>query len=109
MGEIKFEKAIQRNAFVLFFQPVISNHNAAPIHHEVLAKVRDRDGCLISARVFLPMAIKCGMASKVDLLIVEQVCRLLTYDQPLRDDCSLNLSIDSLLSDSFIEGLEKLK
>jgi len=96
-------KAIENNAFVIFLQPVIDSEEGAVLHHEVLSKVRDVDGSLISARVFLPMAQKCGLAQTIDLLIFEQVCRLLTYDQGHSDDCSLNLSIESLLSSDFIE------
>jgi len=96
-------KAIQQNAFVLFFQPVISSCSEKVLHHEVLSKVRDSDGSLVSARVFLPMAQKCGLSQTIDLLIFEQVCRLLTYDSAQNDDCSLNLSIESLLSETFIE------
>jgi RNase E specificity factor CsrD len=95
--------ALASNAFVIFFQPVIDSQSENVIHHEVLSKVRDKDGSLISARVFLPMAQKCGLADKIDLLILEQVCRVLAYEDKQRDDCSLNISIDSLLSPTFID------
>lgn len=93
--------AIASNAFVIFFQPVIACDNAKVLHHEVLSKVRDKDGSLISARVFLPMAGKCGLTVKIDLLILEQVCRVLAYEKGQNDDCSINISIDSLLSSGF--------
>ncbi|MEW6989161.1 EAL domain-containing protein [Colwelliaceae bacterium 6441] len=95
--------AINKNAFVIFFQPVISSINEAILHHEVLAKVRDSDGSLISARVFLPMAKKCGMTQQIDLLVLKQVCRILSYDTSEEDHCSLNLSIESLLSEEFVK------
>jgi RNase E specificity factor CsrD len=94
---------ITKNAFVIFFQPVISATNDEILHHEVLTKVRDNDGSLISARVFLPMAKKCGLIQKIDLLVLKQVCRLLSYDNSQQDRCSLNLSIESLLSAKFIK------
>jgi RNase E specificity factor CsrD len=95
--------AIVGNSFVIFFQPVIASDNAKVLHHEVLSKVRDKDGALISARVFLPMAKKCGLTVKIDLLILEQVCRVLAYEKKPQDDCSINVSIDSLLSEDFSE------
>lgn len=101
------EKAIDASSFVIFFQPVISSKREQTLHHEVLSKVRDSDGSLISARVFLPMASKCGLTQKIDLLVFEQVCRLLTYEANQQDDCSLNISIESLLSVQFIESLTK--
>lgn len=99
------EKAICNNAFVLFFQPVVSTESHSPLHHEVLAKVRDTDGTLINARVFIPMAVKCGLIKKIDLMLIEQVCRLLSYDKHMKDDCSVNVSIDSLLDDNFVAKL----
>ncbi|MFD1619068.1 EAL domain-containing protein [Thalassotalea marina] len=99
------EKAISHNAFVLFFQPVVSTKSHNPLHHEVLAKVRDVDGTLVNARVFIPMAVKCGLIKQIDLILIEQVCRLLSYDKHMRDDCSVNVSIESLLDEKFIPKL----
>ncbi|WP_286262998.1 EAL domain-containing protein [Thalassotalea atypica] len=98
-------RAINKNAFVLFFQPVIANNSDEILHHEVLSKVRDEQGKLISARVFLPMAQKCGLASQVDMLVFEQVCRLIQYEQKQQEACSINMSVDSLLNEDFIERL----
>ena len=98
-------RAIENNSFVLFFQPVISSVNDDILHHEILSKVRDGRGQLISARVFLPMAQKCGLSRQVDTLVFEQTCRLLQYEKNLQDSCSLNLSIESLLNAEFIEQI----
>jgi len=95
--------AIANNGFVIFFQPIIACDNTKVLHHEVLSKVRDKKGNLISARVFLPMAKKCGLTVKMDLLILEQVCRVLAQEKKLQDDCSINVAIDSLLSNGFGE------
>ncbi|MDO6444749.1 EAL domain-containing protein [Colwellia sp. 1_MG-2023] len=94
---------IAKNALVIFFQPVISVNDERILHHEILTKIRDADGSLISARVFLPMAKKCGLIQQIDLLVFKQICRLLSYDNQQKDQCSLNLSIESLLSDVFLK------
>ncbi len=96
------QSAIKHNAFVIFFQPVVANIDNKILHHEVLSKVRDKQGQLINARVFLPMAQKCGLSVDVDMLVVEQACRVLSYEQNQHDDCSLNISVDALLSNDFI-------
>lgn len=101
-------QAIEKNAFVIFFQPVVAKDGEQVLHHEVLAKVRDIDGTLISARVFLPMANKCGLSQTIDLLVFEQVCRLLTYDKNQHDTCSLNFSLESLLSRDFVTKVVKV-
>ena len=74
---------------MIFFQPVIASQSDQILHHEVLSKVRDNQGKLISARVFLPMAQKCGLNARVDLLVFEQVCRLLQYEKKQQEACSL--------------------
>jgi len=95
--------AIADNRFMIFFQPVIACDGAKILHHEVLSKVRDKNGALTSARVFLPMAKKCGLTAKIDLLILKQVCLVLANDKA-QQDCSINVSIDSLLSNEFSEN-----
>lgn len=95
--------AIQGNRFVIFFQPVIASDNTEVLHHEVLSKVRDKNGALINARVFFPMAKKCGLTVQIDLLILEQVCRVLAHEQDQQYSCSINVSIDSLLSAGFAD------
>lgn len=99
------ESAINNNAFVMFFQPVISDKSGEVLHHEVLAKVRDECGELISGRVFFPMARKCGLTPAIDRLVFEQVSRVLSYEQRKHESCSLNLSIESLLSSDFQQYL----
>jgi len=102
------EKAINTNAFVIFFQPVIASKKGKILHHEVLTKVRDTNGALISARVFLPMAQKSGVIKQIDLIVFEQVCRILSYEANLDDDCSLNLSVESLTCEHFLERVKEL-
>lgn len=102
------EKAINTNAFVIFFQPVIASKKDKILHHEVLTKVRDTNGALISARVFLPMAQKSGVIKQIDLIVFEQVCRILSYEANLDDDCSLNLSVESLTCEHFLENVKAL-
>lgn len=100
------EKAINTNAFVIFFQPVISSKKDRILHHEVLTKVRDTNGSLISARVFLPMAQKSGVIKQIDLIVFEQVCRILSYEANIDDDCSLNLSVESLTCENFLSKVK---
>lgn len=95
--------AIKGNGFVIFFQPVIASDSAEVLHHEVLSKVRDKNGALINARVFIPMAQKCGLTMQIDLLILEQVCRMLAHEPDQQYRCSINVSLDSLLSAGFAD------
>ena len=103
--------AIASNRFVQFYQPVIANDSEKVLHYEVLTKVSDKSGTLIGARVFFPMAKKCGLTVQIDLLILEQVCRILATEEDQQDVYSINISIDSLLSkgfsDKFLEIVQR--
>lgn len=103
--------AISSNRFVQFYQPVIASESEKVLHYEVLTKVSDKSGALIGARVFLPMAKKCGLTVQIDLLILEQVCRILATEKYQEDVYSINISIDSLLSkgfsDKFLEIVQR--
>lgn len=95
-------KMINKKAFVLFFQPVISAHKNTILHQEILCKVKEHTGKLLNAKVFIPMAQKCGLTVEIDTLILEKVCHILRYENNHEDLFSINLSVDALLSPSLM-------
>ena len=97
------QAAIDNNAFVIFFQPVISPLNNNILHFEVFSKIKDKQQQYINARVFLPMAQKCGLSADIDMLVIEQVFAALNNKAHKQQHCSLNLSVDTLLSAHFID------
>jgi len=101
-------KVIQRETLMTFLQPVIANNGKDVLHYETLSKLTDDDGSLISARIFIPMARKCGLIEALDLLACQKLFQvMLTSTQ--KKYHSINLSIESLLSDRFINDfLDKL-
>lgn len=108
-GSVKWrtalDMAISQQAFVLLFQPVVMTEGNVIHHHEILARMRNDNGQLASAAVFLPMAQKFGMAARVDQLMVEKTIKLLQYEKGNQDICSLNLHMDSMLDTKFQQWL----
>ncbi|XQW85537.1 EAL domain-containing protein [Thalassotalea piscium] len=98
-------KAITKKSFVIFLQPVVGQDTNTILHHEVVIKIQEQKTKWINDRVFMPMVRKCGFTQQVDLLIFKQVCQLLT-DNKTQGLCSLNLSIESLMSTEFIEEIK---
>ncbi|WP_199610741.1 EAL domain-containing protein [Flocculibacter collagenilyticus] len=99
------EKALQREAFVMLFQPVIAIEDELPHHNEVLARMRDEHANLVNASVFLPMARKCGLVPQVDKLIITKTIKLLEYEEGYVEMCSFNLHCDSLNNKEFVDWL----
>lgn len=99
--------AIKNKSFSLFYQAVIANANEEILHYEVLTKVKEPNGSLIDARIFLPMAQKCGLAIDLDLVIFKQVCQILFNERQntqLSACYSINLTVETLLSAQFKEA-----
>ncbi|MGJ8691100.1 MAG: EAL domain-containing protein [Thalassotalea sp.] len=97
-------QVIVKKSFIIFSQPVIASKENKVLHYEVLSRVSNNKGELISPRIFLPMAEKCGLANPLDLIIFEQVCQLITFEDK-NDAYSLNFSIDAILSEDFRDKL----
>lgn len=101
------QSAIENEVFFIFFQPVISPLNKGILHFEVFSKIKDKQAQFINARVFLPMAQKCGLSADIDILVIEQVFIALSKKANKQQHCSLNLSVDTLLSVKFIDKFLK--
>ena len=93
---------ISNKAFVTFSQQVISNDNNQVLSYEILSKIKNSRGELISPRIFLPMAEKCGLSLALDFMVFEQVCEQIKTDQ-YTNIYSINFSLDALLSEKFRE------
>ncbi len=111
IGSLKWRtflnQVIDKKLFIIFSQPVIDTKNHAILHYEVLSKIKNNRGGLISPRIFLPMAEKCGLSSQLDLMVFEQVCQLITHEAQSHS-YSVNFSIEALLSEVFRTKLYQL-
>lgn len=96
------QNALEQNKFTLYFQPVVDNVMRLH-HHEVLGRMEDGRGELISAKVFLPMAKKCGLIPEIDKQILLGIAKTLKTSPftPI----SVNIHIDSWLNRDFCNWL----
>jgi len=82
-------------------------------HFEVLLRLKEADGRLISPSKFLPAAEHYGFASKIDRWVVTQTLDWLAAYQDSLDQirvCAINLSGQSLGDDDFLPFLlEKIR
>lgn len=105
-GSVRWRTTIQNalddNKFVLYFQPVIDNVMRVH-HHEVLARMEDGRGELISAKVFFPMAKKCGLIPEIDKQVLTAIAE--TLEKNPFTPISVNIHIDSWLNREFCNWL----
>lgn len=97
----RLRAALDEDLFELRFQPINQIDTGTTTHHEVLIRLREPDGRLVSPDAFLPSAIRFGLMSEIDFWIIRQAARAWTDFsdewQPLR--LSVNLSANAFEAD----------
>lgn len=91
--------ALAANRFELFGQEIRPLHGGGRAHYEVLLRLRDEQGELLSPAVFIPAAERFGLMGEVDRWVVRESFRWLTELPQV--DLSINLSGLSLQDDGF--------
>ncbi|MEQ9562653.1 MAG: EAL domain-containing protein, partial [Woeseiaceae bacterium] len=98
----KLRTAIDNNAFLLRYQPIIDVATGETTHHEVLLRMRSDDGKLVAPDAFLPAAVRFGLMAEIDTWMIENaIAALAEYRQEQPDLCfSINLSVNAFESEN---------
>lgn len=110
----RIQKALKSEQLVLFEQTITtsSRHNDALPHREMLIRMFDEDGSIISPGHFLPAAERYNMAASIDLWTVEHVLQRLEQAQQQGKDIAgvyaINLSGQSLGDNRFYEQISAM-
>ncbi len=105
--------ALANNRFELHAQKLICLQAQAKtegLHCEVLVRLRDHDGSLVSPAVFIPAAENYGLIYKIDRWVIEQTLKLLGSDADMLSGvsvCSINLSGQSFAQADLVEFITK--
>jgi diguanylate cyclase (GGDEF)-like protein/PAS domain S-box-containing protein len=123
----RLEEALQGQGFVLCYQPIlplagfpagtpdqderdrwregIEQQTDIPALFEVLLRLRDSHGELVSPNAFLPAAERFGLIRQIDRWVIDRALRTLreTEANPCRVELSVNLSGQSLESPDMVE------
>ncbi|ABZ78398.1 diguanylate cyclase/phosphodiesterase [Shewanella halifaxensis HAW-EB4] len=100
------ENVLVSKRVFLFSQPVVDSDSHAH-HQEVTCRLRDTQGNLVRATLFLPMAIKCGLTPQIERQVIEMVMfDLLPKHKDNSLKFSINLSLDTLTSRAFVRWLK---
>ncbi|MDJ0553676.1 MAG: EAL domain-containing protein [Microcoleaceae cyanobacterium MO_207.B10] len=108
---VKIPQALEENRFCLYYQSIIPVQvtESSYEHREILLRLRDTSGKIISPMAFIPAAERYNLMNKIDRWVVSHVFAYLTenYLQKQNIECiyTINLSGDSINDETFIEFL----
>jgi EAL domain-containing protein (putative c-di-GMP-specific phosphodiesterase class I) len=105
-------RALERDLFVLHYQPIVSLLDGRVTHHEALVRLQDEtDGRLIGPASFLPAAERYGLIGAIDRMVLDKVAAQLAQMPPSAGAVAMNLSALSVTDRSMlahvVRGLER--
>jgi EAL domain-containing protein (putative c-di-GMP-specific phosphodiesterase class I) len=111
----RLRQALERDLFVLHFQPIVSLHDGLVSHYEALLRLADeRGGALIAPGDFLPAAERHGLIRQIDRMVLEKAAQLLAArardagaraERPVR--VAINLSALSVTDPGMLGAIER--
>lgn len=104
----KINSALEDNRFCLYAQVIQPNKptDRTGLHYEVLVRMVDESGLLISPNAFLPAAERYHLMTKIDKWVIENQFNYLSkHPEHLAalELCSINLSGPSLTASGFLK------
>lgn len=85
-------EALDDDRFELHAQPIVDVVTGLTVQHELLIRMRDRDGALVPPGLFLPAAEQHGIIAEIDRWVITQAARIARAGHPVE----INLSAHSL-------------
>ena len=102
----RINNALEESRFELFRQTILPlQEEEQGEHYELLLRMRDESGSLVSPDLFITAAERYGIMPNVDRWVVENALRWLVSEADERERltmCSINLSGQSLADDKFL-------
>ncbi|NET45176.1 EAL domain-containing protein [Okeania sp. SIO2B3] len=108
---VKIPQALEDNSFCLYYQSIIPLIATDSVweHREILLRLQDSSGKIISPMAFIPAAERYNLMNKIDRWVVSHVFAYLEqcFQQVKKLDCvyTINLSGDSINDEMFVEFL----
>lgn len=108
--EWHIRKAINRNGFVLFLQPIMDlHHHKGIVGYEALLRIIDENNELIYPYKFLPVAEHSGFISDIDRWVVCRAIRLIAemHSTGKNQYISANLSGKALVNPGLLSAIKQ--
>lgn len=88
---LRVQQALENNRFCLMAQPIVSIRGDD--YHEILLRMVGDDGALIPPNEFLPVAHEFGMASRIDLWVLENTLRFMDENREAHPGMRLSVNL----------------
>jgi PAS domain S-box-containing protein len=88
----KIRDALDEDRFLLHAQPIVDLATGETVQHELLIRMNDQDGKLVSPGLFLPAAEEHGLIADIDRWVIGQAAELAGRGHAVE----LNISAESL-------------
>ena len=93
-------QALHKDNFFFEYQPVLDVKRQCVSHFELLLRLRDERGNVISPDDFIPVAEKVGLIHQIDRWVVDHAIDLLAALPPDQNHLSLNINLSSRAFDN---------
>jgi EAL domain-containing protein (putative c-di-GMP-specific phosphodiesterase class I) len=105
----RLRRALERDLFVLHYQPIVSLADGRVAHHEALVRLADEpDGNVVGPASFLPAAERYGLISQIDRMVLDKVAALLgSHSDGQGGGIAMNLSALSLIDDDMLAHVQR--
>ncbi|MGI9221582.1 MAG: EAL domain-containing protein [Woeseiaceae bacterium] len=107
----RISRAVEEDRLELFFQPIIGigqKNGESKGHYELLLRMRDEDGELVSPDQFIPAAERYNLMSTLDRWVIREALANLadrSGESNARYTIAINLSGTSLSEDRFLDDV----
>lgn len=88
----RVREALAQDRLELYAQPIVDVETGETVRHELLSRLVERDGTVVTAGEFVPAAEEHGLVVEIDCLAISLGARLAADSHPLQ----LNLSARSI-------------
>jgi len=107
---VHLERALEEDGFVLHYQPIrrLSSGDPEGAHYEVLLRMMEEGGELVSPGSFLPAAERYGLSVRIDRWVVDRMLTWLAQNPEHLSNlhlCCINLSGRSVADQGFMQFL----
>jgi EAL domain-containing protein (putative c-di-GMP-specific phosphodiesterase class I) len=105
----RLRRALERDLFVLHYQPIVSLKDGRVAHHEALLRLADGpEGRLIAPARFLPAAERYGLIRDIDRMVLDKVAAMLGSQEGGRPiSLAVNLSALSVTDRGMLPHIER--